>query len=47
MEMENEGCWVNGGRKKAGGGEGSVIDVLHERFAPSQSTATGGLAAQG
>ncbi len=29
MEMENEGCWVNGGRKKAGGGEGSVIDVRY------------------
>lgn len=29
MEMENEGCWVNGGRKKEGGGVGSVIDFWH------------------
>lgn len=35
MEMENVGCWVNGGRKKAG--EVSVIDVQLQRFAPSPS----------
>lgn len=29
METENEGCWVNGGRKKEEGGAGSVIDFWH------------------